>query len=320
MKIQIGVNQKMKLYNVYRICKRNIEEFNDYTAKKNEKTGLYILFNWENIKHSLELVKKIPSFRKCINDYIFSVPVLVRENVSPELDSSTAQKINSKLKVITTKMQTIIELYESMNLGDGGSGIDIKMPPCDDLKNYIAYLKDIEFIFSQCPFLQCENEVLKFDSVDVGSNWLKLTIATASTCMILNNTAALIDKAIILRSHYVSIRQQEEILKSQQNKNELSKEIIESYKFLHNTYMNAAISMLEKDLGDLKDPEERDKAERSLEKLVDLLDKGCEIYATLDAPDDVQALFPEMQSNLELPDNIVKYLEEKEQPKNVPTD
>lgn len=240
------------------------------------------------------------------------MPVLVRENVSPQLDPSTAQKINSKLNVITTKMQTIIELYESMNLGEGGNGIDIKIPPCDDLKDYITYLKDIEFIFSQCPFLQCENEILKFESVDVGSNWLRLTIVATSTCMILNNTAALVDKALILRSHYASIRQQEEILKSQQNKNELSKEIIESYKFLHNTYMDAAISMLEKDLGYLKDPEERDKAERSLEKMADLLDKGCEIYATLDSPDEVQVLFPEIQSHLELPDNIMKYLEDKE--------
>lgn len=313
MKIQMGVNQKMKLYNVYRLCKQNIEKFNGYVAKKNEKTGLYIIYNWNNIKQSLELIKKIPSFRNCVNDYIYSVPVLVRENVSAEFDHTTAQKVNSKLNVIINKMQVIIDLYESMNLGDGGNGIDIKMPPCDDLKDYISYLKDIEFIFSQCPFLQCENEILKFESVDVGSNWLRLTIAATSTCMILSNTAALVDKALVLRSHYVAIRQQEEILKSQQNKNELSKEIIESYKFLHDTYMGAAISILEKDLGDLKDPEERDKAERSLEKLVDLLDKGCEIYATLDAPQEIQVLFPEVQSNLELPDNIVKYIEEKGQ-------
>lgn len=312
MKIQMGVNQKMKLYNVYRLCKQNIEKFNDYVAKKNEKTGLYIIYNWNNIKQSLELIKKIPSFRNCVNDYIYSVPVLVRENVSAEFDHTTAQKVNSKLNVIINKMQIIIDLYESMNLGDGGNGIDIKMPPCDDLKDYISYLKDIEFIFSQCPFLQCENEILKFESVDVGSNWLRLTIAATSTCMILNNTAALIDKALILRSHYASIRQQEETLKSIQLKNELTKEQIETYNLLRSTYTNAAISLLENDLGELKDPEERDKAERSLEKLANLLDKGCEIYATLDSPDEVKVLFPEIQSNLQLPDNIAKYIEEKE--------
>ena len=45
-----------------------------------------------------------------------------------------------------------------------------------------------------------------------------------------------------------------------------------------------------------------------------LLDKGCEIYATLDAPEDVQLLFPEIQENLELPESIIKYIEEKETP------
>ena len=69
--------------------------------------------------------------------------------------------------------------------------------------------------------------------------------------------------------------------------------------------MDATISLLENDLSKLENPEERDKAERSLEKLEQLLEQGCEIYATLDAPEEVQALFPEIQSNLESPDNIM---------------
>lgn len=210
-------------------------------------------------------------------------------------------------------MGTIIELYENMNIKNGEKGLDIKLPPCDNLKVYISYLKDIDFIFSQCPFLQCESEILKFGSVDVGSNWIKLTLATASTCMILNNTAVLMDKALILRSHYISIEQQEETLKSIQLKNELTSAQIETFNLLRKTYMNTAISLLENDIGKLDNPEERDKAERSLEKLELLLERGCEIYATLDAPEEIQALFPEIQGNLELPDNIMNYLEDKEE-------
>lgn len=84
---------------------------------------------------------------------------------------------------------------------------------------------------------------------------------------------------------------------------------------LRKTYMDATISALENNLSELNNPEERDKAERSLEKLAELLDKGAEIYATLDAPDEVQALFPEIQGNLDLPDNIMSYLEDKEHKK-----
>lgn len=303
----------MKLYNVYRLCKQNINFLESAAAKKDNKSGLFVISNWDVVQERFELIKKIPSFKDYINDCINSVPVLVRESVSPQIDSSTAQKINSKLKVITNRMKVIIELYESMEIGDDGNGIDIKIPPCDDLKEYISYLKDIEFIFSQCPFLQCEDEIIKFASVDVGSNWIKLVVASATTCVVLSNTAALVDKALILRSHYVSLQQQEETLKSIQLKNELTQEQIGTYNLLRNTYMNTAISLLENDLGKLDNPEERDKAERALEKLEVLLEKGCEIYATLDAPEDVQALFPEIQGNLELPDSVIKYIEGKEE-------
>lgn len=305
----------MKLYNVYRLCKEHLIYLETIKFKKEGKNELYTISSWSLIQKHLDLIKKIPSFRDCVNDYISSVPVLVREDVSPQVDSSTAQRINSKLKIITDKMNVIIELYENMNIGEDSNGLDIKLPPCDDLKDYISYLKDIDFIFSQCPFLQCENETLRFGSVDVGSNWIKLTLATASTCMILNNTAALVDKALVLRSHYASIQQQEEMLKSIQLKNELTSAQIETFNLLRKTYMDTTISLLENDLSKLENPEERDKAERSLEKLAELLDKGTEIYATLDAPEEVQALFPEIQGNLELPDNIMNYLEDKEEKK-----
>lgn len=177
------------------------------------------------MNRKLSILKSIPSFTGHINDYIRTVPVLVRENVSPQINPVTAQKLKSKLEYICQKMRTIISLYESMNLKESRNGIDIKMPPCEYLDEYISYLQEINFVFTQCPFLQCEGEVLKFESVDVGSNWLKLTIATATTCMILNNTAALIDKALIIRPHYNSLKRQEEILRSQQTKNELATEI-----------------------------------------------------------------------------------------------
>lgn len=184
---------------------------------------------------------------------------------------------------------------------------------CEDLGEYISYLKDINFIFTQCPFLQCDDEILKFGSVDVGSNWLKLIIATTSTCMILNNTASLIDKSLILRSHYINLQQQEEMLKNQQIKNDIAIDYHKTFELLRSAYMDTAINELAKESNKTLDPEEQDKAKRTLEKLIILIDKGCEIYATLDSPDEVQVLFPEIQSHLELPDNIMKYLEDKEQ-------
>lgn len=214
-------------------------------------------------------------------------------------------------------MNVIIEFYESMDISNGKNGIDIKLPSCEDLKEYINYLKEFDFIFSQCPFLQCENETLKFESVDVDSNWIRLAVASTSTCLLLTNIGSVVDKAITLRSHYINVQHQEEMLKTVQMKNELAKEQKQTFDLLRKAYMDDAINQLQKQCGDLKDGEEKDKAERSLKKLCELIDKGAEIYASIDAPEEVQVLFPEIQGNLELPGELMKYLEDKESEESI---
>lgn len=320
MKLQIGVNQKMKLYNVYRICKKNIDFWNIiHITQKNEANSshtsnitVYTLNNWLELKRIFDILSKVPILENNVSECVQSIPDLARNEKSPRIVTETYKNLMSKKDILYNKMKVIIELYESMDIENEENGIDIKLPHCKDFKDYISYLKDIDFIFSQCPFLQCEDNVLKFASVDVGSNWLKFTVAaTASTCIILGSVASLVDKAITIRSHYLNVKQQEEVLKKIQGKNELLKEQIEMFTQLRNYYMDEAILSLEKDYGELKDPEEQDKARRSLKKLMDLLEKGTEFYATLDSPEEIQVLFPQIEDNLSLPDNITNYIEQK---------
>lgn len=319
MKIQMGVTQKMRLYNVYRLCKKysryieRLEVSEKIETDSINKISICSISNWIEVKNILKIINRIPSLKKYASECINLIPESLRDKDSFQIDNKIFLDFMNKSRKLCDKMESIIELYEGLNIENVGDGIDIKLPPCDDLKDYISYLKEIDFIFSQCPFLQCENELLKFGSVDVGSNWIKLTVAAASTCFILTNTASLLDKALLLRSHFLTVQQQEETLKSQQMKNELAEENIKTFDALRASYTDIVIKQLVKETGKTLDPEELDKAERSLEKIILLLDKGCEIYATLDAPEEVQALFPEIQGNLELPDSIIKYLEDKEE-------
>lgn len=319
MQIQMGTNQKMKLYNVYRLCKNHINFFKNIKVTEKEElypdgmknVKIYTINNWLELKEELNIINKVPALTNYVNDLVQSVPDSLRANASPCMLIDKYNNFISKKNILHKKMGTIIELYESMNITESGNGLDIKLPPCEDLKDYISYLKDIDFIFSQCPFLQCNEETLKFASVDVGSNWLRLTIAATSTCLILNHTASVLDKALALRSHYINIQQQEELLKSMQIKNELAETQVNFFNLIREATINNYVNQLENEFGKLENPEERDRAERTLDKLVLLIDKGCEIYATLDSPEETQLLFPEIQSNLELSDDIIKYLEDK---------
>lgn len=72
-----------------------------------------------------------------------------------------------------------------------------------------------------------------------------------------NIYAAVADKALTVKSHYISILQQEEMLETMELKNEIV------------------------------------------------------LYASLDTPREVQVLFPALEETLTLPDDLVKYLEDK---------
>lgn len=80
--------------------------------------------------------------------------------------------------------------------------------------------------------------------------------------------------------------------------------------------LNDSVSDLESELGELQDGEERGKVEKTLEKMVMLMDKGVEIYSSIETPNKIKVLFPETKDNPILPDNLVKLLEKKEDTEN----
>ncbi len=216
-------------------------------------------------------------------------------------------------------MKMIIELYESMNNnGETEKGIDVKIPQCESLGEYISYLKEIDFIFTQCPFLQRDGGIIQFKTVDVGSQWLSFIIAgatgAAAVTAILTSLATLIDKAVQIRSHMLNLRQQEEILRTKKNQNNVLESSLEVFQTLKEHYFSEAMTDLEKENEDipLKDGEERGKVEKSLEKLCNLMDKGVEIYASIDTSKEIQVLFPPLQDKAELPDSVIKYIEDKQ--------
>ena len=96
-----------------------------------------------------------------------------------------------------------------------------------------------------------------------------------------------------------------------QVKNEVASETLDVFKTMKRITMEGYVKELESELGELKDGEERGKVEKSLEKLAELIDKGVEIYSSIETPNEVKALFPMSENNVLLPDNIIKLLEEK---------
>lgn len=317
----MGDFYKMRLYNTYYLCKQCetvISKLNILTISANTVSAanqIFIIENYTDYKDALFILRQISAFTKYVDDFYDTIPVFVREKPRPEFDLSIKQRLEAKGKVISCMVQTIIELYESLNLGEDNNGIDVKIPSCESLDQYISLLKEIDFIFTQCPFLQHSDGQIKFNTVDVGSQWINFTIyattGVAAATFILKNLAMLVDMAVQTKSHILNLKEQEEIIKSQSIQNNILESNHEIFDELKKHYLSKAVEDLElkNEEGFLKDGEERGKAEKSLEKLCGLLDKGVEIYASIDTQKDIQVLFPALKDKVELPYDIIKLIE-----------
>lgn len=316
VKIPIRAVYELKLYNAYYICNNLIGIFKNLKISKNTgQNNVYYVENWDEYTNALKTLRTVPIF-KDISDKLYElIPVFIREQSRPSIDTQTRNNLIDANNNLICKVETIIELYESMNILEKEKGIDVKIPNCQDLKEYIKYLNDIDFVFSQCPYLLHKDETIKFSSVDVGSNWLTFIIevsAGASTLFyVLNNLAKIVNKAMILKSHYNSIKEQEENLKIACQKRELAEDEKEIFNTLKKYYIKEISDSLENEIAPLEDGEQRGKLEKSLEKLSNLLDKGVEIYASLDTPKNVQLLFPAIDKQEKIPDSVLNYLEDK---------
>lgn len=309
----------MKLYNIYYLCKDCIDVCQELSIARINSNDFGIS-NWSEYKKILEKLYNIELFRNISYSIYSTIPSMVVDKISPIISTDRKDTIIRQNNNLVLMMQTVIELYESMHLTMDGKGIDVKIPECNDLKEYMTYLKELDFIFSNCPYLLCDNEKIKFSSVDVGSNWLtfiiEITAAAGAVAltgsMLLNNLAAIMDKVLVLKSHLNSIKKDEQLLRASQMKGNLLESDLEIFDTLKKIYINQATESLESQLGEISDPEDKTKLEKSLEKLSTLLDKGMEIHASIDLPADVQLLFPEVLGQQKITSDILKYLEDKD--------
>lgn len=305
----------MRLYNIYYVCASclpSLDKVKTLEIKNGSAVTGVKIQQWGECKLALNELHKISCLRTYVDNTFGILNDIEKDQEMPSVSPDRGRRFMNELRNLRHSVKTVIRLYESMDIGKSQIGIDVKIPKCESLKEYMDYLKEIDFIFTQCPYLLSNEEEIKFNNVDVGSQWLSFFIAASGTFYILNNLGALVNMAIAIKSNLLLLKQQEEQVKAMQLKGEVMEETVDVFKQMKQKVLDDSVSDLEAEIGELKDGEERGKVGKTLEKMVVLMDKGVEIYSSIQTPNEVKALFPANENNPILPDNIVKLLEKKE--------
>lgn len=308
----------MRLRNIYMICLENMEKVKMVSGKVNPNNTAYtVVDGWNIFLESYKVLTKVPYLQPNADEIYKSVPDIYRHQNTFSVSNSEWNKINRNINTLTCIMDDVIKLYESMELEcDEHIGIDIKLPKCDDFADFIKYIEELNFVLYKCPFFKIQGEDLKFNTFDVGSLWLNFVIAGltigATGSIIMNNLAAFFDKCLIIKSHKKTLEQQELLIQSMQIENKEKESMLKAINKLYETQVANCITELEMETGiSLGDGEQRGVVCQAFEKTNLLIDKGLQIYTTIDSPNEVKALFQPLEMKFISVFDEKKQLEDK---------
>lgn len=307
----------MRLYGMYYTCKKYVGyvkkmKVDDRTASGNV---IWSIKAWRGKSIALNELGKINPLRAYARKMYETIPIVYRDRDDFDITETTKNSFITAREKLIVAMETIIDMYETINpnkMTNEEYGFDIKMPEFDELGEFAKCIEDLNFVIKQCPYLNDKDGQIKYGTIDVGSTWLTFAIGGAAATTIISNLAKTVDNAIKMKSRITTVKMQEEALRTLEIKDELAAEVLETYKKANQVLTQNSVTELERELGELKDGEERDKAGKTLEKLAFWLDKGMQIYSAIDAPTEIKDVFPEQQEVSFLSDDLIKLLENKE--------
>lgn len=275
----------------------------------------YIWINWFETEGILLMLQKIPITRSHSSKIIEMVSEM-SSFLFPELSHDQMEIVSKEIEHLQSLLQDLKDTYGEVNYEVNPVGFDIKLPPNISFSDFAKCMKDLDTTFKQCPGLKNDFESIQFSGVDVGSTWIAFTIigVTAAVSYILKNLTAIIDRIIVLRSHKITLKQQEEVARLAGMANDNLHAIIDSNKaILKQLEENALKELCES--ANVTDPEEKQRYHLSFDLLSKWMDKGMEIHAAIGSSEENKALFPTLEAQA-LPESVTKLLAEANDIKN----
>ena len=294
----------MRLYGMYYTCKKHIEYVKNMkvTNKTTAREATWSIKSWAERSKVLNELAKMKPLRTPAREVYEAIPVVYRDQDEFDISGTVKDRFVAARGKLIVAMETVIDMYETINpkkVIDEDYGFDIKMPEFDDLGEFSKCMEDLDFVMKQCPYLNDKDGQIKYGSIDVGSTWLTFIIVGVGATTVMTNLAKIVDIAIKIKSHITTVKMQEEALRSVEIRDEIAAEVLDAYKKANRILTQNSVAELE-------------RAGKTLEKLGYWMDKGMQIYSSIDAPVEIKDVFPLQQETNFLSDDLIKLLENKE--------
>lgn len=287
----------MRLQEIYCICENAQNHWCEPTFEEKRGAGntiYYRLSNADSVRAILNELEPIISFSDNIETIRQTSIGFKQPTADINLDQQAKNKLIAEYRQLLSKVLTVVKLFESVNYCKSENGIDIKMPPQISLSDLSKCTKDLNTIFSTCPLFTQKDSTITLSAVDVGSIWLSFVIGGTAITLVAKMIAELVDKAIIIRSHYLSTKEQAEKIRSLEIANDLLEEQAKINKEIGKKLLDKVSNELATE-HNISDPEDIGRLKNSIQLLSDWMSRGMEIYSSVESPSETKAVFPPIE-------------------------
>lgn len=301
----------MRLQELYHTLKTAYDNWEDpqfEVAQKRQDGNNYKFKNAKKIASLLTPLVQIDGIGGEVSA-IFIINMTFYKGTASIFTEEEKEQILSSTVKIKANLEAMLGMCSTLGVNQNSDGFDIKLPPNMTMAEFSECVKDLNNIFSRCPILQSKEEEVKLRGVDVGSMWLTFSVVcltSATAFFIVHSIGALVDCVITILEHKAVLKQQEELCRATKMKNDLLEKIINTNNIVLDEMRQQAAESLAHSR-EIEDPAAIAELRGNIAMLEKWIDRGMQIYASIDAPKEAKAAFPPVERQ-SLPNAVVKAL------------
>ena len=201
-----------------------------------------------------------------------------------------------------------INIIDEFFQEDAENQLNIKLPDNLTLEQLDAIVGDLNFVLNKCSAIRTanDNNDVKIDKVDSGSIWLIIGVTSAALTLV----GKIVHYCLATRRELLN----QDMMKQQLRVYKTGADMIQSLeeemeRKLKEQYQNDAKKIISEH-GLSNNNEDVVSLKAGMEKLTDMIYKGVEIYASIEAPELSQSAFPSAEAYRILLPDVQKQLAE----------
>lgn len=301
----------MRLYDLRNILMKN----NSLEIKHTPEAQNFKLSNLLNVKTNLINLSLIPALENEINSIISTFNIIEFTADTTVVPGNIFSALNQYISSLKIKVTMFISILNSLDLAKDPLTVSIKYYDTKEIDQMIYVLGTYEKIIFRPMRLIGEN--IDLGNLDAGSRWTDFVF---STMVGFSLFTYILEKSLDIYTHkvqqvivlnklletYFDLDQNIKTELETKKTNSINQKIQESPKFI----IDKLNSKFPEEQENIKKLENGNDIKFAIEKQIELIEKGIEIFQALESPEEIKLSFPDMKKIIEN-SKIIKSIENK---------